>query len=560
MIKNIFNKKFFNKTAFTIAIFYCLLSFLWIYYSDKLLLVDPETSLYISTLKGFIYTLVVGFFIYIAISIGFNKKLEAQEKLKESEEKYRQLINSDDQGIALHKIISDKDGNPIDYIILDVNPAYEKLTGLKKENILNKRVLDVLPNLEKYWIDTYGEVARTGKVKHIKEYVKDLNKYYEVTVYSPMPEYFAVIFSDVTDRVKAEDKIKESEEKFRRLFESSKFLIILFDFETNKIIDVNNFIYDFLEYNTDELIGKNILEVESFIDITKYINKITNLNGDKSIESSDLSFKTKSGLMKYGEATSNILFINNRKIIQCYVQDVTEKTELNKAKLDFLSITSHQLRTPLSINKWVLDSIISTDLTDKQREKFNDLIESNERLIVLVNDFLKVALIETGKLTVNKKSVKIKDIINGVVNSLKILSAKKDKEIRINMPSDLDDIYCDPILIHEVLENLVNNAIFYSKENSKEIIINLINRENDYLISVHNEGAIDPIFGRNMETFGKFIRGSVSSETEPTGSGLGLFITKKMVEASGGSVWFESDTKSGTTFYLTIIKNKLSHI
>jgi len=108
-----------------------------------------------------------------------------------------------------------------------------------------------------------------------------------------------------------------------------------------------------------------------------------------------------------------------------------------------------------------------------------------------------------------------------------------------------------------VLENLLSNAVNYSKEGSKKIILTATEHADDYLISVWNEGLIDAISLEKMKNFDKFVRGVGSSEVEPAGSGLGLYITKKMIEAHGGNVWFESDAKVGTTFYVTIIKSKL---
>ena len=105
------------------------------------------------------------------------------------------------------------------------------------------------------------------------------------------------------------------------------------------------------------------------------------------------------------------------------------------------------------------------------------------------------------------------------------------------------------------MENLLSNALNYSKEDSKEITITVSERTDDYLVAVHNDGFIDPVSAEKIKNFGKFIRGTGASEIEPAGSGLGLYITKKMIEAHGGTVWFESNTKDGTTFYVTIIKS-----
>jgi PAS domain S-box-containing protein len=113
-------------------------------------------------------------------------------------------------GFAFHEIILDKDGKPHDYRFLYANTAFEKLTGLKIENIIGKTALEVLPGLEKYWIDIYGKVAMTGETVQFEHYSQVLDKYYLVNAFSPKKGYFITIFSDVTN-------IKKNEEEISRL-------------------------------------------------------------------------------------------------------------------------------------------------------------------------------------------------------------------------------------------------------------------------------------------------------------------------------------------------------
>lgn len=131
-----------------------------------------------------------------------------EEALRKSEESYRNLFENITQGFALHKIILNETGVPVDYHFLAVNPAYEKLTGLKKEIIIGESAKTILPNLEQSWIDTYGEVALSGKPKHFEDYTAAIGKYYEVFAFCPEPGYFAVIISDISERKKYEMEIR----------------------------------------------------------------------------------------------------------------------------------------------------------------------------------------------------------------------------------------------------------------------------------------------------------------------------------------------------------------
>jgi PAS domain S-box-containing protein len=128
----------------------------------------------------------------------------AEELRRESEIRYKLLMTSMDQGLALHQMIYDEEGKPLDYKFLDVNESYERLTGLKRENIIGKTILEVLPSVEKYWIDTYGKVALTGKSIHYENYAKGLGRYFEVVAFAPQKDQFAVIVNDISLRKRSE--------------------------------------------------------------------------------------------------------------------------------------------------------------------------------------------------------------------------------------------------------------------------------------------------------------------------------------------------------------------
>ena len=134
---------------------------------------------------------------------------QAEEALKESEEKHRLLIARMQQGIAVHEMIFNEAGIPINYRFIDVNDSFERLTGLKREDILGKTVLDILPGTETYWIEKYGQVAITGEPLQYENYSKELGKYFEVMAYSPRPKEFAVIISDITERKKLESELSK---------------------------------------------------------------------------------------------------------------------------------------------------------------------------------------------------------------------------------------------------------------------------------------------------------------------------------------------------------------
>ncbi len=135
------------------------------------------------------------------------ERKRSEEALRESEEKYRMLFREMLDGFALHEIICDMQGNPIDYRYIAVNPAFERLTNLKAQDIVGKTVLEVLPDTERYWIETYGKVALSREPTFFENYSAELKKHFQITAFSPVPNRFACIFVDVTERKQSEEKL-----------------------------------------------------------------------------------------------------------------------------------------------------------------------------------------------------------------------------------------------------------------------------------------------------------------------------------------------------------------
>jgi len=134
------------------------------------------------------------------------ERKQAEEELRTSQHSFQQLFDSMASGLAVHKILLDETGTPCDYRFLQVNPAFEALTGLKGATVVGKTVREVLPEIEPAWIERYGKVGLTGEPETFEEYSRELGRHYRVVAYSPKPHHFAVIIDDVTERKEAEEK------------------------------------------------------------------------------------------------------------------------------------------------------------------------------------------------------------------------------------------------------------------------------------------------------------------------------------------------------------------
>jgi PAS domain S-box-containing protein len=154
---------------------------------------------------------------------------QAEEALQKSESKYRLLFENMTAGFALHEMIYDEQGSPVDYRFIEVNPAFEKLTGTPAAAVIGKRVKEIMPETEQYWIEVYGNVARTGVPASYQNYSKELDRYYDTWTFSPRKDQFAVIFTDITDRKRAEDSVKLDEDRLATLLKLTQM-----KFETEK--------------------------------------------------------------------------------------------------------------------------------------------------------------------------------------------------------------------------------------------------------------------------------------------------------------------------------------
>ena len=248
----------------------------------------------------------------------------------------------------------------------------------------------------------------------------------------------------------------------------------------------------------------------------------------------------------------------NGEIIGCVVvfRDVTKDREINKMKSEFVSVASHQLRTPLTSIKWFAELLFdenNSNLTPDQKEWIKEIYDGNERLIDLVNDLLNVSRIETGKnFVVERKKMDIVKIIRDVVK--KQAPDAKEKNITLLLDAHIPEtllLDIDGVKIEQVFQNLLSNAIKYSPENS-EVQFGFLDEGSSVCFSVKDSGIGIPE-DQKRYLFEKFFRASNVIMTETQGTGLGLYIAKSIIEGHGGSIWFESHTK-GTTFFIRLHK------
>ncbi|MDO9262322.1 MAG: CheR family methyltransferase, partial [Desulfosalsimonadaceae bacterium] len=175
-------------------------------------------------------------------------------KLAESEARYRNLFETMSEGFAVHELIYDADGNPSDYRFLEVNPAFERLTGLKSGEVLGRTVREILPGTEPEWLNRYSRVVLTGEPDHFESFSGELNRWYEVFAYPMEPDRFAVMFLDITGRKQSEEAIRRAKEEWEKTFDSVPDLIVILD-EEHRVVRANKAMAHRLGCTPKECIG-----------------------------------------------------------------------------------------------------------------------------------------------------------------------------------------------------------------------------------------------------------------------------------------------------------------
>ena len=472
--------------------------------------------------------------------------------LLKSIEKYKTIYQLSPEAIG----ILDKKG-----FILDINERVHDWLGYKPEEVIGKHVFKTPYLTEESKAKIKENFSQRISGKDVPPYELDFiskkgKRIIGRVLATPIKDEEGtivgdiVMISDVTAIKEMEEKLKESEKKYRLLFENAPVGIGISDTEGN-VVETNQNMTEITGYNLEDFKKTNLKN--TYVNPKDREKLVKELRQKGFIREWEVELERKDGTRYWALLNIDLIEINNEKLALTTARDVTEFKKIDKAKTDFVSLTSHQLRTPLSIINWYAEILLkegAEKMDKKEKEYLEEIYKNNKKLIDLVNALLNVSRIELNAFTIEPRPTNLIEIANSVLNEFLPEIKKKKLRITSDYGKNLPIIDADPSLMRIVFQNLFSNAIKYTPSGGSFNL--LIKRQgSNLLIKISDSGYGIPEEEQD-KMFTKFFRAYNIKEKELDGTGLGLYIIKAIVEQAGGKIWFESKENEGTTFYILI--------
>ena len=516
----------------------------------------------------------------LALSLGIDitKRKKAEKALRKSKFRYQSLFDNMLEGFALCKIITDKHNNPVDFIYLEINDAFEELTLLKREDVIGKRITEVLPeikNFEPNLFEIYGKVALTGETTKFEIFFDPLLIWLSISVYSFKKGYFVAVFDNITERKIFEENLLESEEKFRTIAEQSFMGIFIIQdgfitYANESMSKINGYsIQEMMNWTPSELFDHVLPEDRAIA-----MGRVNQLKmEDKKIPSyfSHRIF-TKSRKLKWVNVYTKKISYQNKEGLLSTVIDITEKKEaenlikeelqklkeLDQIKNDLIRRISHEIKTPL-ISIYTTTSLLLNVYKEEFSNKILDFIvminKGGERLKELVDNMLDVYDIEFNKIKLNLKTHNLVDILEMSINTLQPQIIKRQHKVEVNLPSEVS-MEVDYDRIKQVFLNLLINALKYSPPGGKILIqLQETNSHVDIIIKDRGIGFTEQEKEKLFKKFGKIERYGKGMNVDSEGAGFGLFIAKELTQLHNGELILKSEGRNkGSIFIVRLFK------
>lgn len=479
---------------------------------------------------------------------------KAEDALRESENRYRQLIEMAKDGI----IIFNTEGKTV-----MANPAACDMFGYAEKEFSGLDIANTyLPENRDSVIEISAQLT-SHKTFSFERQALHKNKIIflvEVSI-SPLSNgLYQEVIRDITLRNKMEQEIKNSEQKYRQLVENQADLVVEID-ANGEFLFVNPAFIKLMGKSKEELLSSTMQLLTHYEDMEKTERTADN----KGVLYYECRMKTSRGL-RWVAWTENAVLNDQCQIttLTCMGRDITESKkakedlekanaqlrELDKLKDNFLSTVSHELRTPLTSIKSFAEILLNYEEDRSTQLEFLGIInDESDRLTRLINEVLDLSKIQAGRMQWKKEELSVVDAIRSVVNTARPLLDNAKLELNVDAP-ELPTVISDKDRLIQVITNLLGNAIKFTPEKGR-ITIKAWTENHMVTVAIKDNGiGVAPENHQKIfENFGQV--GDVLKD-RPKGTGLGLPICKKIIETFGGTIWVESALGEGTTMYFNL--------
>ncbi|MEK7575449.1 MAG: ATP-binding protein [Patescibacteria group bacterium] len=338
--------------------------------------------------------------------------------------------------------------------------------------------------------------------------------------------------------------------------------------EKGNIIIINKTAEKLLGIKSEEVLGKIFSEEVVLVDEKGVVIPPEKhpvemaLTGSVTTASGPTYYYARKDKTKFPMAIMATPVLLNGKVIGTIkiFRDITSEREVDKAKTEFVSLASHQLRTPLSAVSWYAEMLLAGDvgdLNEKQKKYLDEVYRSNQRMVELVNALLDVSSLELGTFLIEPEAIDLSKLVQSVIDEQKSQISAKQISFSFLFEKSMSKMRADPKHIRMVVQNILSNAVKYTHEGGRiKLSISVFEKKN-VLIKLSDTGYGIPK-NQQDKIFTKLFRADNVRDKDTDGTGLGLYIVKSIVENSGGKVWFESlggKENKGTTFYVKLPLN-----
>lgn len=490
------------------------------------------------------------------------QRKRAEQKLRQSEARFRALQQATPDGFMIFESVRDESNVITDFRWVYVNPAVERIIGRSETDLLGKLLCEEMPgNRTEGLFDEYVRVVETGAVWQNEFGYRQENLDHQfLTTAVRVSDGFAVGFSDMTERKKAEEKIRESEENFRDLANSISQLAWMAD-ATGFIFWYNNRWFDYTGTTLEDMQGWGWQTVHHPDELERVTEKFKAHLASGETWEDTFPLRSKTGEYRWFLSRALPIRNENDEIVRWFGTN-TDVEELRQARLqaeqanrlkdEFLATLSHELRTPLNAILGWSQMLKSRKTSEIETEKALSIIERSARAQnQLIDDLLDVSRIITGKLRLNVRAVDLTNTITAAVDAARPAAEAKGIRLQILLDPQAEPISGDPDRLQQIVWNILSNAVKFTPKGGRvQVRLERVNSHVEIVISDTGKG-IEKEFLPHV--FDRFRQSDGSMTRRHGGLGLGLAIVRQLVELHGGQVSVSSEGDGqGATFTVSL--------